>query len=169
MKIMMKDRTSFWFDSITYDSIKSDYKAVKQDFNYYIKDKQLRSPVKKVESPAKSIGNFTDFMDNNLTESVRASSVRLKDEETPLNMDATRSMYVDDIPAEVLEELGYDSPSSAMNKRKFTTATPKVKMINDGQTPSEESSNVIVNYFGKDSEENKSVSNYQITFIGSDV
>jgi hypothetical protein len=104
----MKDRTSFWFDSITYDSIKSDYKAVKQDFNYYIKDKQLRSPVKKGDSPAKSIGNFTDFMDNNMTESVAVSNMRFKDEGTTMNISATRSMYVDDMPAEVLEELGYD-------------------------------------------------------------
>jgi hypothetical protein len=42
-------------------------------------------------------------------------------------------------------------------------------MINDGETPAGESSNLIVNYFGKESEENKSVSTHHITSIGSDV
>jgi hypothetical protein len=61
------------------------------------------------------------------------------------------------------------SPSNKKSQRKFTTTTPKVKMINDGETPAGESSNLIVNYFGKESEENKSVSTHHITSIGSDV
>jgi len=42
MQRMMKDKTSFWFDQIMYDTIRNDYKEVRKDFNHYIQEKSLK-------------------------------------------------------------------------------------------------------------------------------
>ena len=36
---MMRDRTSFWFDEISYEQIRNDYKEVKQNYLNFIEDK----------------------------------------------------------------------------------------------------------------------------------
>lgn len=47
MHRMMRDKTSFWFDQITYDKIRNDYREVRQNFTDYIQDKPTKSPRKK--------------------------------------------------------------------------------------------------------------------------
>lgn len=105
---MMRDRTSFWFDSITYDRIKSDYKAVKQDFNYYIKDKQLRSPTMKTDGSNVSIRKYSDNVDSPMASSVAASSAQKRGKDDFMSPSAAKSLFVQDFPTKELENLGYD-------------------------------------------------------------
>lgn len=45
----MRDKTSLWFDQITYDRIRKDYKQVRGDFNHYIQEKELKTTRKNTE------------------------------------------------------------------------------------------------------------------------
>lgn len=46
---MMKDKTSFWFDHITYEKIRNDYKRVRQDYNNYVDDQKMVENSKKAK------------------------------------------------------------------------------------------------------------------------
>jgi dipeptidase len=46
---MMRDKTSLWFDQITYERIRNDYKEVRKDFNHYIQEKELKTTRKNTE------------------------------------------------------------------------------------------------------------------------
>lgn len=56
MDRMMKDKTSFWFDQISYDKIRNDYKRVEKDYNFYVQEKSITSVRKtKSQSPRKHL------------------------------------------------------------------------------------------------------------------
>lgn len=97
MQRMMRDKTSFWFDQLTYERIRNDYKEVKQWYIHYAEEKKKQKSMKNKE---RRISGFTRRQRDDFANTY--SEMDLKEPQVPVN-------------------LGSDSPETKLiSNRKFT-------------------------------------------------
>ena len=89
MQRMMRDKTSFWFDHITYDRIRNDYKEVKQWYIHYVEEKKKQGPIKskerkhsdnkrKMRGDSSNINSEIESKDESATDSQALNSPEVK-------------------------------------------------------------------------------------------